>query len=181
MFSLSNSAGMNMTADEYLWFPDAHSHELVKGQLVRLRPKGDTAAKVESHLTHFMKMRTTGLLVDRLGALRCFDHPNTVRRFSICIVIGTARLPQMYFKKPPDLAIDVIGPQDLADEVFEKAHACRNAGFPRYWQVYPHTRTIDCWYPDGRGRRWRMGDLLNEPMIGEPLVLIASLFPLAER
>lgn len=50
---------------------------------------------------------------------------------------------------PPDLAVEVISPSDLAYDMAEKTEEYLRNGFPLVWIVYPNTRTVSIHRADG--------------------------------
>ncbi|HZT81879.1 MAG TPA: Uma2 family endonuclease, partial [Gemmataceae bacterium] len=61
----------------------------------------------------------------------------------------------------PDLAVEVVSPNDLACEVEEKLLEYLNANVPLVWVVYPQSRTVHVYHPDGLGRLLREQDELT--------------------
>ena len=62
----------------------------------------------------------------------------------------------------PDLAVEVVSPNDAAEAVAAKIEEYRAAGFPLTWVVYPHARLVDVYAGDAI-RRLREGDELTLP------------------
>jgi Uma2 family endonuclease len=59
------------------------------------------------------------------------------------------RLPKGHVTIPPDLAVEVLSPNDLADEVDEKVKEYLEAGVLVVWVVFPKTRTVQIHRADG--------------------------------
>lgn len=139
-----------LTAEDLWRMPDTERRELVKGELRTMAPAGfDHGAVIdnlqfllsrhvrENHLGHVLGAET-GFLLAR--------NPDTVRGADIAFV-STARLPAGgrplgYFPGPPDLAVEVVSPGDLAYEVEEKVAEYLQAGVPLVWIVNPPTRSV---------------------------------------
>jgi Uma2 family endonuclease len=50
----------------------------------------------------------------------------------------------------PDLAVEVVSPNDVAYEIEERVEEYLRAAFPLVWVAYPHSRTITVHPLDGR-------------------------------
>jgi Uma2 family endonuclease len=55
---------------------------------------------------------------------------------------------------PPDLAIEIISPDQSFGEMAEKATDYLTAGVPRVWVVDPRARSITVFYPDAAPRTY---------------------------
>jgi Uma2 family endonuclease len=78
---------------------------------------------------------------------QCFrGHPKKVRKPDVSLVLRdrlpAEQLDQGFLTLPPDLAVEVVSPNDLAYEVEEKVEEYLGAGVRLVWVVYPPTRTI---------------------------------------
>ena len=51
-------------------------------------------------------------------------------------------LPQGWGKIPPDLAVEVVSPNDSADALEEKLDDYQKVGVPLVWVIYPEPRTV---------------------------------------
>jgi Uma2 family endonuclease len=67
---------------------------------------------------------------------------------------------------PPDLAIEVVSPNDLAEEVNQKVVEFLSAGVRLLWVVYPGTRTIHV-FRRGGGAAWLT---VSDELSGEDVV-----------
>ena len=50
---------------------------------------------------------------------------------------------------PPDLAVEVVSPGDLANALRRKFDEYRAAGFGQIWLVYPELHGVHVWRADG--------------------------------
>jgi Uma2 family endonuclease len=62
---------------------------------------------------------------------------------------------------PPDLAFEVVSPNDEAEELNLKVEYYLLAGTRLVWVLYPATRTIHVFRPDGTARRLTVADDLS--------------------
>ena len=85
---------------------------------------------------------------------QCFPHaPGLVRRPDVSFV-KKGRLPgdvspKGWVKIPPDLAVEVVSPNDSAEELEEKLDDYRKAGVPLIWVIYPEQRKARVFRLDG--------------------------------
>ena len=56
---------------------------------------------------------------------------------------------EIYMPIPPDLAVEVVSPNDLATELDIKVEEYLNNGFALVWVVEPATRTVTIHRADG--------------------------------
>jgi len=84
----------------------------------------------------------------------CFpDDPNKYRKPDASVVTR-ARLAAIDYGEafvpiPPDLAVEVISPNDSATDVSDKVDEYLSAGFPLVWVVEPQTKTVTIRRADG--------------------------------
>jgi Uma2 family endonuclease len=57
--------------------------------------------------------------------------------------------PKGWIRIPPDLAVEVVSPNDTAGELEEKLDDYRKAGVPLVWVIYPEQRKARVFRPDG--------------------------------
>ena len=117
-----------MTADELFRLPDdGMRHELVRGELLTMTPPGgehgDIASILDGSLGVFVRRHRLGRVFLETGFLLTTD-PDTVRAPDVAFVSrarpeGATRI-RTYIPGAPDLAVEVISPNDLYTEVAEK-------------------------------------------------------------
>ena len=82
-------------------------------------------------------------------------NPDTVRAPDIAFV-RQARLvdepSEGYFPGAPDLAVEVVSPNDFAQDVERKVQDYLAAGTAMVWVLYPETRHLVVYRPDGQAR-----------------------------
>jgi Uma2 family endonuclease len=131
---LQHEAGVEFVNGEILEKPvsiDSSEIELIIGSLLRV-----VAAK-----TGGVKVFPSSM------DYQCFpDDPAKFRKPDVSLV----RIDRMagvdsrsgYLRIPPDLAVEVLSPNDLASEISEKVEDYLRNGFPLVWVVDPVTRTV---------------------------------------
>lgn len=139
-----------ITPEDLLALPDGVRFELVDGRLVERHMGMESswiAARIIALLSGFTAGRRLGLLFGADAGYQCFpDDPSRVRKPDVSFIragrLPGDRPPAGHCPVPPDLAVEVISPNDLAYEVEEKVAEYLAAGVPRVWVVHPPTRTV---------------------------------------
>jgi Uma2 family endonuclease len=157
------------TPDDLLAMPDRKRYELVDGNLVE---------RNVSVLSSLVAFELGGLIRDHcrthtpvwiFGAdcgYRCFPgHPGKVRKPDVSLILRdrlpAEQLTEGFLTLPPDLAVEVVSPNDLAYEVEEKVREYQGAGVRLIWVVYPPTRTVHISRTDGSHTVARSRDELD--------------------
>jgi Uma2 family endonuclease len=60
-----------------------------------------------------------------------------------------------FFTGAPDLAVEVVSPSDTASEIEQKVQDYLRSGTQRVWVVYPDSRRVQVYSPDGTSRGYR--------------------------
>ncbi len=139
--------------------PDNNSLELVDGQIVEKDVSAESSEVellIGSRIVIFLLQHPVAKVYPATLGYRCFtDDPDKVRKPDAS-VIRLERLNKLENQNPgympiaPDLAIEVISPNDLAYEIDEKVVEYHNAGFPLVWVADPKARTITVHPLNGR-------------------------------
>jgi Uma2 family endonuclease len=148
--SMSKPAPKLMTQQELLDLPDDHMrHELIKGELITMPLAGCEHGQIALWIgrllgTHIAKNKLgcsfgagTGFLIER--------DPDTVRAPDFAFVAKNStkpRTPKGFFPGAPDLAVEVISPDDCVMEVEDKIQQWLDAGCQSVWVVKPTRQTI---------------------------------------
>jgi Uma2 family endonuclease len=138
------------TPDDLLRMEDAVNYELVDGKLVERHMGMESSQfgmRVGVLIGLFLRERAAGLLFGADASYQCFaDSPRTVRKPDVSFIrfgrLPEERAPEGHCRIPPDLAVEVISPKDLAYEIEEKVAEYLEAGVPLVWIVNPPTRSV---------------------------------------
>ena len=137
-----------MTADEFGRLPDTRGLELDDGRLVEMNVGADSnlvAGDLYGHLWSFCRQTRPGWAIPPDTAFRCFPrHPNRVRKPDGGFV-RAGRMPgrqdrQTFVCVPPDLAVEVVSPDDKAEKVQRKVGEYMAVGVLLLWVVYPDSQ-----------------------------------------
>ena len=138
-----------MTAEQLLALGDIGRSELVRGELIRMSPAGHfhggvamkvgilVGAHVLEHRLGMTYAAETGFMLAR--------NPDTVRAPDLAFVRIDRVQPTSkrgFFPGAPDLAVEVLSPDDTASEVLAKVEDWLNAGTVEVWIIDPERKTV---------------------------------------
>jgi Uma2 family endonuclease len=140
-----------VTAGELLRFADdGYRYELVRGGVRRMNPSGARhgvlAARVAELLGAHVRPQGLGEVMGAETGFVLASDPDTVRAPDAAFVtrerIKRTGLTEGFFPGAPDLAVEVISPNDSYTEVEEKALAWLAAGSRMVLVVDPRRRSV---------------------------------------
>jgi len=143
------SATRLVTADELERFPsDDNRYELVHGRLVPMTPvsfsHGRTVVALAVVLGQHVRTHRLGAVLTEVG-FTLASNPDTVRAPDLAF-IRRDRIPspepQGFWKGAPDLAVEVLSPDDRAFEVQTKIHEYLAHGVSVVAVVDPREQTV---------------------------------------
>jgi Uma2 family endonuclease len=155
--------------EDLLRMEDGHRYELIDGRLVErnMGAKGSLiAATIICTLNRFVRPQMRGLVFATDCGYQIFPgHPKRVR-FPDVSYIARGRLPNDeppdgHVRIAPDLAAEVVSPNDLAEKLEEKIHDYLQAGIKLVWVIYPSTRCVMVYRPGGACSRLTASDSLE--------------------
>jgi Uma2 family endonuclease len=139
------------TAEELLAMPDDGFHyELVEGEIRQMSPAGIVHGLVASQLDRLLGQHA---FLNKLGAtltaepsFRLSRDPDTVRVPDIAFIrrdrLRRRDRREACWPGAPDLAVEVLSPNDTPSEVDEKVSAWLDAGAAMVWVVNPAARSV---------------------------------------
>jgi Uma2 family endonuclease len=145
------------TPEDLLAMPDGESYELVDGQLLERKMGAESSGvggELLIRLGQHCNQHRLGRALPADNGYQCFPrNPGLVRRADVSFVredrLPDGRLPKGWMRIPPDLAVEVVSPNDLAEVVEEKLGDYRAVGVPLVWVIYPGSRTARIHRRDG--------------------------------
>ncbi len=144
-----------ITADELLAMPRPEGKtELVRGGIVHVPPTGDrhgqVTARVSARIQMWAEERHLGEGRTGEAGFLLARSPDTVRAPDAAF-ISSARLGEHrgFFPGAPDLAVEVMSPNDAAPEMDAKAKEYLTAGSRLVWVLDPDRRVVHVYHPDG--------------------------------
>lgn len=180
---IARMAATPMTADEllHLDLPDKRT-ELVKGVLVVREPAGYQHGQVAMDLAiaihTFVRTHRLGSVLAAETGFKLFSNPDTVRAPDVAFIRADrvpSPPPRGFAVMAPDLAVEVLSPDDRPGAVLEKVGDWLNGGARLVWVVDPRRRVARVYRADGTDAHLSDGDTLD----GED-VLPGLSIPLAD-
>jgi len=166
----SGQANPDLAATDLLILPDEKEFELIDGQLVK-REMGNISSGIAIYLggliSIFCRKNHLGWVCGADGGFVIAQAgKESVRRPDIS-VYKVGRLPpgqgwaSAYELIAPDLAVEVVSPNDLATEVETKIEDFQSAGVKLIWVIHPVNRIVTTYRLDGRVTRLHESDQLD--------------------
>jgi Uma2 family endonuclease len=165
-------------------------YELVRGRLKELNVSTESSrvgGEVHFHIRTHLSRNPVGWAFPPETGFRCFRQdptdPDRVRKPDAAFV-SYATLPPARYKRDgfceivPDIAVEVISPNDLAREVEIKRDEWLRAGVKEVWVVSPDTETVMVYLAGGGSTLLRAADALTTTLLPGFAVPVADLFRL---
>lgn len=159
-----------LTADEFLAMPDdGIRRELVAGELREMTPArwqhGRIAGNVASALGPYVRQQGLGAMATAEASFRLSADPDTVRVPDVSFVCRE-RLDAIgdtagYWPGAPDLAVEVIAPNDRYSEVRAKVDEYLAAGTLMLVLVDPRNREVTVFRSSGSRLELSKDDVLD--------------------
>jgi Uma2 family endonuclease len=139
------------TPQDLLTMPDGDFYELVDGRLVERKMSiwsSYVAGMIFHLLNSFCREHHLGWVLPEGTSFQCFPaYPGKVRRPDTAFIrLQRLSLAQAttegHCSVAPDLAVEVVSPNDTVYEIDEKVREFLDAGVPLVWVVNPDQRTV---------------------------------------
>jgi len=126
-----------MTVKQFARLPepiDGERLELVRGEMVEMsRPKprhGHICSKIDRRLGNFVEANELGWVLSNDTGVIVERDPDTVREPDLCFYSfkRMPALPETYSELAPELAVEVLSPDDRPSDVREKLRKYLAAG-----------------------------------------------------
>jgi Uma2 family endonuclease len=176
----------SVTPEDLLALPDSVSYELVDGTLVERHMGWESSwigGQIIRRLNAHCSDKNLGWVAQADAGYQCFpDRPKLVRKPDVSFLrrgrLPGEQLPRGHCTIPPDLAVEVISPNDEAEEIEEKLSEYLGVGVALVWVIYPKTRTVYVYRPDGTANRLTdRQELSGEDVVPGFACPIRDLFP----
>jgi Uma2 family endonuclease len=145
------STTQSMTADELLRLPehaDGTRFELVQGELVMMSPAGGRHGKccltIGRVIGNYVDAHSLGNLTSNDTGIVLQHDPDTVLAPDVAFWTRE-RLPEVpegFVEVPPDLAIEVVSPNDPHARLHEKVLCYLDHGVKLVWVADPEAKTV---------------------------------------
>jgi Uma2 family endonuclease len=184
------ASSRRVSSGEFAMMTNPHRFELVNGELVE-RPmsfkSSEVAGEIFATIREFVRANNLGRMGLPDGGLQCFqevfpEDPDRVL-FPDVSFVSRDRWPgeipaSGWLKVAPDLVVEVISPNDNAEDVDRKVGWYFRASVRSVWVAYPETQTVFVRHPDRLDRTFGQGDSVEDPAVLPGFVAsIEQLFP----
>jgi Uma2 family endonuclease len=150
-------------------FTDRRGCEFIDGQWMeknRSFPASRVAVNVTRIVDNYALAHDLGLVFNARASYQIFPHKPTLIRKPDGSFIRRDRIPQGGLPRGhapihPDLAMEVVSPNDLAEDIEERITDYLLAGVPLVWVIYPKTRTVYVYRSNGNASRLTVADELS--------------------
>lgn len=172
-----------VTADEFLRMNDDSCRTELRRGVIHKRPfngmqAGALIANLAMSLWRYAEVQR-GFLVAATG-FQIAENPDTVLAPDIAFVrkenMPEEGVPEGYFPGVPDLAVEVVSPNDRVYEVDDKADKWLDAGAQLVWIVNPKRRTIEVRTTSGSTLLGVNGELSGENAVPGFTCRVADIF-----
>jgi Uma2 family endonuclease len=183
---MSTVSEQTYTPEDLLAMPDRKKYELVDGHLVE-RHRSVLSNWVAGRLCRFIDIfvddHQFGWTWAAGQGYVCFPNSPRKLRFPDVSYVSRKRLPEGltsegYIYIAPDLAVEVVSPNDLSYEVERKVVEYLDAGVTLVWVIDPEARTVRIHRGDGSiGWLREDGELSGEEVLPGFRCRLATIFP----
>ena len=190
----SPAARKRVTADELLAMPNAKDFELVNGELVERNMGWESEClgmNLSALLWNYCREHGCGWVNGSSAGYQCYeevcpDDPDRVRKPDVSYISAERISADVnlwgHCDLVPDLAVEVISPNDRYHEVEEKVDEYLSVGVRLVWVVDPLAKTIRIHRANGTIQDLRLTDELS----GEEVIVgfrcpVAEVFRLPQK
>jgi Uma2 family endonuclease len=181
----ANAPAVQIDPDELLRMPEGERYELVHGLPVEkdMGAKSDRISlRIGGLLDQFCLRSNAGFAFGSSTGYQCFPADSTTVRKPDASFVAKGRLPgdttpDGHIKLAPDLAVEVVSTNDLAEEVETKIAEYRSAGVRLVWVISPTAKTVLVRRLDGTALTLTESDTLSgEEVVPGFTCKVADLF-----
>jgi Uma2 family endonuclease len=170
------------TDEEFMALPEDGRYELVNGELVSMGNSGMEHGYIASNLIIFLgglvRSQKLGVICDSSTAFTM--KTGNKRSPDVSFVAkerlqGVKRLPKGYFQGSPDLAVEILSPNNTVEEIHDKIVEYFDNGTRLVWVIHPDEQYVLVYHSPSPDVFLKVGDRLD----GEDIVPGFSL-PIVE-
>ncbi len=173
------------TPEDLLAMPSGKGSELVDGELVE-KKMGFRSSHIGGRMFRLLDVHCEshglGWVLPSETGYQCFpDAPNKVRKPDVSFIradrLLANEIPEGFATIAPDLAVEVVSPNDLFREVALKISEYLSAGVQLGWVIDPTAEQVHVYHQDGRGTILNRDDELSgEDVVEGFRCKVADLF-----
>ena len=144
-----------VTAEQLARLPDdEYRYELVEGRVRRMSPVGGLhgmlVVRLAAALAAYVEQHDRGVIMTEAGFV-LGRNPDTVRAPDIAFVrkdrIPAEGVPRSYWQQPPDVAVEMLSPEDRPHDVHAKVRDYLRHDVRLVWVVDPDAREATVYRP----------------------------------
>jgi Uma2 family endonuclease len=181
---MSATSTKPITAAQLLKMGDIGRCELLYGELVMMSPAGlehgVVALRIGRFLSEFVESVDLGVVPAAETGFKLESKPDLVRAPDASFIRKDrlrGRLTKGFFDAAPDLAVEVLSPEDSKREVSEKINMWLAHGAVSVWVADPNTMTITIHRTGQKPIRLTVGDQIsNEPTLPGLVLPLSKIF-----
>ena len=175
-----------ITAEELFKISDdSYRYELDKGRLRKMSPTGlehgVITSRLGARLELFVEQQNLGIVCAAETGFYLEKEPDTVKAADISFYtwekIPMNDIPKGYGDFPPDLAVEVMSPNDSFIKTEEKALSYLEKGSKMVWVIYPKEQTVTIYRKESKKALKNTDVLDGEDVIPGFSVNVAEIFP----
>lgn len=129
---------------------DGYRCELILGEVVKMSPTGGKhgviALRIGRLLGNWADQQGIGLVFAAETGFKLATNPDTVRAADVALVLNervpAAGVPDSFWEGAPDLAVEVLSPNDSASDVLDKVRDYLAAGADQVWIADPKSSAV---------------------------------------
>jgi Uma2 family endonuclease len=173
-----------LTVEEFWNEYAGQPFELIEGEVISVAPTGGShggvTRRVASQLGDYVDDHELG---EVYGAETGFYLAPDVMRAADAAYITNEKLakitdPDKYVPFPPDLAVEVVSPSDMASDIQKKVDLYLKAGTALVWVIYPELQSVVVHYSNRTSITvGRDGILDGGELLPGLKIAVADLFP----
>ncbi len=173
-----------ITAEYVLHHPELGRCELIRGELIRMpfagAEHGSIVSNVGAALWAYVSRAGLGGVFAAGTGFHIAHDPDTVQAPDVAFVARErlpSPLPQGFFPGPPDLAVEVVSPDDRQGKVVGKVQNWLDAGCRLVWVVDPRRQTVSVHQSGSEPRILGLPDTLTgDPLLPGFSLAVADIF-----
>lgn len=175
-----------ITPDEFEQMSGMESFELIDGE-PQEKNMGLESSFIQGRMVRLLgnwsEATGSGWVFESEAGYICFPHrPNLVRKPDVSFIrrgrFKDERVPRGYARLVPDLAVEVVSPNDTCNALEEKISDYLRVSIPMLWVAFPSVRSLYVFRAGGPHHRLTAEDELSgESVLPGFRAKVADLFP----